>query len=71
MFDILITYYRKLTFSYQSMTYVLLKKFSTYFETHIYIKNEAIKDSIIRDSRILSKQERDYYKPTRVGHFLK
>ena len=38
MFDLLITYYMNLTFSYQSMTYVLLKKFSTYFEIHIYKK---------------------------------
>ena len=38
---------------------------------YIYIKNEAVKDRIIRDIRILSKQERDYYKPTTVGHFLK
>ena len=32
-------------------------------------ENEATKDRIIRDIRILFKQEDDCYRPTRVGNF--
>ena len=33
------------------------------------IENKEIKDRIIRDIRILFKQEDDYYKPERVSNF--
>ena len=32
-------------------------------------ENEAIKNRIITDINALSKQEDNYYKPTRVGNF--
>ena len=32
-------------------------------------ENEAIKDRLTRDIRVLFDQEEDYYKPVRVGDF--